>query len=108
MSAPAFADNASKHDKIVELIEIINLDSVVDAMYSSAQMIKDNRSVSSDLNPSEQTIVDKYYTKLLDLIKRELSWKKMQPDMVDIYAKYFQKQKLPICWHSTKLKQGRR
>lgn len=82
------ADN-TKQDKLIELVNVMDMDSMIDAMYSQMEIMMQNMSVEMGVKPSEQAIFDEYYSKMTLAMREEMNWQKMQPMVIDIYDKHF-------------------
>lgn len=93
-SGSVFADQASKQQKIDELINVMNMDAMVDSMYGQVEGMMKNMSAQMGVKPSEQAIFDKYYANMTNVLKTEMSWAKMQPMMVNVYDKHFDEQEI--------------
>jgi uncharacterized protein len=85
----AQADDDAKRKQLNELLELMNMSSIVDNMYSQLEPQLKSMSTQLGVKPSEQPIFDKYYGKMIQLMKDELSWKKMEPMILDVYSRNF-------------------
>ncbi|MDO6424897.1 DUF2059 domain-containing protein [Saccharophagus degradans] len=81
--------HAADEAKIKELIKMMDMDSIVEQMYSQMEGMMKNMSTELGVKPSEQALFDTYYEKMMGVMREEMSWKKMEPMIVDIYAKNF-------------------
>ncbi|WP_417362788.1 DUF2059 domain-containing protein [Gallaecimonas pentaromativorans] len=96
LSVNAYADNNDKtrHDKVVELIQLMNMDSLMDSMYAQMDNMMKGMSAKLDIKPSEQAIFDKYHKRMLDAAKETMGWKVMEPNIITIYERNFTDQQL--------------
>lgn len=93
-SSSLYAEQNTKQQKIDELINVMNLDSMVDSMYGQVEGMMKGMSDQMGVKPSEQAIFDKYYGDMTTVLKTEMSWAKMQPMMVNVYDKHFSEQEI--------------
>ncbi|KAA1158986.1 DUF2059 domain-containing protein [Pseudoalteromonas distincta] len=93
-SSSLYAEQSTKQQKIDELINVMNLDSMVDSMYGQVEGMMKGMSDQMGVKPSEQAIFDKYYGDMTTVLKTEMSWAKMQPMMVNVYDKHFSEQEI--------------
>lgn len=89
MSCSAFSSEESKRQQLNELMGLMNMSSMVDSMYSQIESQMKSMSTQMGVTPSEQVIFDKYYSKMTQLMKNEISWKKMEPAIMEIYSRNF-------------------
>ncbi|MDO3385810.1 DUF2059 domain-containing protein [Gilvimarinus sp. SDUM040013] len=89
MSSGLHASEESKREKLMELVNVMDMDSMVDAMYSQMESMMQNMSTEMGITPSEKPIFDEYYRKMTAVLKEEVSWQKMRPIAVDIYDRNF-------------------
>lgn len=88
-SCSAFSSEETKRQQLNELMDLMSMSSLVDSMYSQFEAQMKGMSAQMGVKPSEQVIFDKYYTKMIQLMKNEISWKKMEPAVMDIYNRNF-------------------
>lgn len=94
LSFSAYADSETKRAKLNELVNVMDMDSMVDQMYSQMELMMQNMSTQMGVQPSEQAIFDEYYNKMSFVIKEDMSWAKMEPLMVDIYSRNFSEKEI--------------
>ena len=68
-SGSVLADEATKQQKIDELINVMNMDAMVDSMYGQVEGMMKNMSAQMGVKPSEQAIFDKYYADMTNVLK---------------------------------------
>jgi hypothetical protein len=88
------AAQTAKQQKIDELVEVMDMDAMVDSMYSQVEGMMQNMSVQMGVKPDEKAIFDKYYADMTEVLKTKMSWQKMQPMMVNLYDKQFSEQEI--------------
>ena len=89
VSCSAFSSEETKRQQLDELMGLMNMSSMVDSMYSQFEAQMKGMSAQMGVTPSEQVIFDKYYSKMIQLMKTEISWKKMEPAVMDMYGRNF-------------------
>ncbi|WP_115718474.1 DUF2059 domain-containing protein [Gallaecimonas mangrovi] len=89
MAFTAHADQNSKQQKIDQLVKLMHMDKMVDAMTGSMEQMMGNLSRQLGVKPSEQPIFDRYHHKMMALMKEEMNWQKMEPMVASIYDKNF-------------------
>lgn len=107
-SSSLYAAQTPKQQKIDELINVMNMDSMVDSMYAQVEGMMKGMSDQMGVKPSEQAIFDKYYGDMTDVLKTEMSWAKMQPTMVNVYDKHFNEEEISdmLAFYKTKTGQA--
>ena len=93
-STSLYAAQTTKQQKIDELVEVMDMDAMVDSMYSQVEGMMQNMSVQMGVKPNEKPIFDKYYADMTKVLKTKMSWQKMQPMMVNLYDKQFSEQEI--------------
>ncbi|VUD64765.1 hypothetical protein TDB9533_03396 [Thalassocella blandensis] len=94
LTSNVFASEATKQEKLKELINVMDMDSMVDSMYSQMEVMMQNMSTEMGVQPEEQPIFDEYYSKMTMVMREEISWKKMKPTVLEIYDKNFSEQEI--------------
>jgi len=89
ISFPSFADDAAKKKSIEELMTIMNMDRMMDSMYSQMDQMFMKIARDSNVKQTEMPIVKKYMKKLAAVMKKEVSWEKMKQPITKIYMKHF-------------------
>ena len=72
-STNLYAAQTTKQQKIDELVEVMNMDAMVDSMYSQVEGMMQNMSVQMGVKPNEQPILDKYYADMTKVLKTKMS-----------------------------------
>ncbi|HEY0923723.1 DUF2059 domain-containing protein [Rheinheimera pacifica] len=83
------ADRNAKQEQLEEFVQIMNMDSVVDTMYSQMEVVMQNMSTQMGVQPSEQPIYDEYFSKMTNIMRETMSWEQMKPMVIDIYDRNF-------------------
>lgn len=89
VSSNVVAQENSKDQKLMELVDLMDMDSMVESMYSQMEVMMQNVATEMGVTPSEQPIFDEYYSKMTLVMRDEMSWKKMEPGVLDIYRRNF-------------------
>lgn len=93
-SVGVHADESSKQAKLSELVNVMDMDAMVESMYSQMEVLMQNMSTQMGVQASEQATFDKYYSQMITLLQDELSWEKMEPSVVDIYNRNFSEKEI--------------
>jgi len=88
------ADDVSKDKKLNELVNVMDMDSMIDSIYSQMEAMMQNMATQMGVQPDEQAIFDEYYKQMTQIIKEDMSWAKMEPLVVDIYRRNFTEKEL--------------
>lgn len=92
LASPAAAD--SKHERIAELMELMQLQSQFEQIQAQMRAMIDNMAPTSEVPAGEQEIIARYNQKMLDLSQETLGWRPLQAMMIDLYAAYFTEQEI--------------
>ncbi|TKB46005.1 DUF2059 domain-containing protein [Ferrimonas sediminicola] len=84
-----WVDPQSKQQMINELIDVMQMESSTDATYEQMDGMMKGLSAQMGIKPEEQPIYDRFYEKMTELFKEEVSWQKLSPVMVESYQKHF-------------------
>lgn len=88
------AQESTKHQKLNELIALMNMDSMMDSMYQQMGSIFKNMSKDIDIDEDDRPWLEEYHRKMVAIMREEMSWAKFQPIIVDIYANNFTEQEI--------------
>lgn len=87
---PAKADEASKRAKVEELFTVMHVsqmsDQIVAAVQKQMQASLHSRPGMDQLTPDQTRVVNEYEGKIMTLVNNSVSWKVLEPDMVNLYA----------------------
>ncbi len=94
----AHADEASKRAKIDEMFTVLKMDRTMKQLMNqgfnqSQQMVK-SLTGNQPLSAADQKLVDDYLTKSTTLITESLSWDKLKPAYIDLYAAAYSEQEV--------------
>lgn len=84
----AFADEASKNTKIEELLKLTNADRMVSQMFDQIKTMELSQ-LNKDVTPADRQAAQEVQDRILKLLQDTLSWDKMKPMMVKVYADTF-------------------
>lgn len=79
----------TKQALVQELLQIMDVDSTLDAVYVQMDSMMTNMSKELEVSESERAIFDDYYQSMNELMKEEVSWQKLEPTIVTIYSNQF-------------------
>lgn len=94
LASVAYADEPPEDEALQELSALMKMDKLVDSMYSQIEVMLQNMSTNMGVKPDEQTIFDEYYSKMVLVMKQEMSWEKFEKPLLGIYAKHFSAQEI--------------
>jgi len=63
-------------------------------MYSQMDIMLQNMSKELGVKPSEKVIFDEYYSKMINVMREEMSWAKMKEPMINIYLNNFNEKEI--------------
>jgi len=90
----SFADEQVDRASIEELLQVSNVKSMVDAMYGQMDQMLQQMSTQLQIEESERPIMEKFMSKVTDLIREEVSWEQMKGPIFEIYRKHFSEQEV--------------
>jgi hypothetical protein len=88
-SAPAFADDASKNAKIEEMMRVTHADRMIGQMLDQMKSMMPAQLAKMDLPADARRRSDELGQKMMALIADRLSWEKVKPSYIRIYADTF-------------------
>ncbi len=89
LSINAFAQEATKDEKLKELVNVMDMDSMLESMYSQMEIMMQNTATEMGVKPSEQPIFDEYYSKMTLVMRESMSWEKMESGVIALYGRNF-------------------
>jgi hypothetical protein len=98
LSVPsAHADEASRRAKAKEMLTLMHMDTTMSTMMDN--MTRQMSAMSKQLGgnaatPEQQARLDEFQKKMFTLIETQISWKSLEPDYIEIYAKNFTDEQL--------------
>ncbi len=97
------AENGVKRETVERLLNVLNAEKVIDAMYSQAGNVFANMTAQLGVKESEQEIFNRYMQKLSDAMMEDVSWSKMKEPMIDIYMKHYTEKEIQdlLAFYST-------
>jgi uncharacterized protein len=93
----AHADEASRRAKAQEMLTLLHMDRLMDQMMNGVteQMSAMTKQLGgNNLKPQDQAKIDEFQKKVFQLVQSQMSWKALEPDYIDIYAKNFTDEQL--------------
>lgn len=94
LSTHGYAHSETKQEKIAELVQVMDMDAMVDAMYAQMVPMMKNMSKEMGVTDAEGEIFDKYYDEMTTVLREEMSWAKMEPAVIEIYNKNFSEKEI--------------
>jgi hypothetical protein len=93
----ARADEASRRAKAQEMVSLLHMDSLmkqlVDTIHQQATA-NVQQLAGKSLTPENQAKVEDFQNRMFALIDSQMSWKAMEPDILDLYARTFTDEEL--------------
>jgi len=93
MGRVSFADEASKRAKIDEMFTLMQMQRTLDqlAEQQAAQMKKVMPALlqGQNISADDQKTVDAFMDRLSGMVRDSISWEKLKPQYVDLYAKTY-------------------
>ena len=83
------AQEKSDIDQIDELFDAMKASSMVDMMYQQIGGMMEGMQQQLNVTKDEMPIFEKYNNKMVDIMRTEMSWEKMEPDIRNIYLQNF-------------------
>jgi hypothetical protein len=93
-SVSASAETDSRREQVEDLLELMDASSIINSMYSQMDIMLQNMSKELGVKPSEQVIFDEYYSKMINVMREEMSWAKMKEPMINIYLNNFNEKEI--------------
>jgi hypothetical protein len=93
-ASPAFGDEASKNAKIEEMLTLTNASQMMGQVFEQMKAIEAAQLSKMDIPPDKRQAADQIQQKVLQLLQNSLSWEKLKPKMVEIYASTFTEQEI--------------
>jgi hypothetical protein len=95
---PLMADEASKAQKIEELLVLTKADKMIDQVFdqiNNAVMTQmSSPAMPADMDPQRKQMALDVQKQLMDLLRRKLAWDKMKPQYVRIYSESFSEEEV--------------
>jgi hypothetical protein len=95
---PLHADEASKRAKAGDLLTVLHIDQNLNSLLNqqSAQIQKGIANMSSQgkLTPPQQKDTDVFMQKVVGMVRDGISWQKVKPQFVELYASTYSEQDL--------------
>ena len=85
----AYAEKAVDKATVEELLEVTNVTSIVDTMYSEIDQMLEGLASQLGITEEEQPIFDKYVAKIKNSVKDQISWERMKDPMIELYMKHY-------------------
>ena len=90
----ANAEVSSHEEAAKRLLEVSRAEQIIDTMYESMgtqfEAMADQMGITEDLRP----VFDRHMERVIQVLREELTWEKMEPYMVDAYVQVYTEQEL--------------
>ena len=83
------AEGNVKRETVERLLSVMNVEKMIDSMYSQMDQMFVGMAKQLDIKESEQPIFDKFMLKVASAMREEMTWQKMKEPMIDIYIKHY-------------------
>jgi len=93
-SVSGSAETDSRREQVEDLLELMDASSIINSMYSQMDIMLQNMSKELGVKPSEKVIFDEYYSKMINVMREEMSWAKMKEPMINIYLNNFNEKEI--------------
>lgn len=94
LSFNTFAHGNSKEEKIHELVNVMDMDSMMKGIYAQMEAMMKNTSQQLEIKPSEQPIYDRYYQRMTQVMEKKMGWAQMEPMVIATYTKHFNEKEI--------------
>lgn len=84
----------TKRASVDELMQLMGVDAMVDTMYEQMEGMLQGMSEQMGVQPDEKEIFNSYNSKMVALMRKEMSWEKMKGPMTDIYVNNFSEEEI--------------
>jgi hypothetical protein len=88
------AQNDTEKDNLDKLFEAMQMDVMMDTMFSQMQSAYMEGMQDTELSSEELAVIEKYQGQVTDLMREELSWQAMSVDIKQIYRQNFTEQEI--------------
>lgn len=91
---PASAQDDSHLRAAKDLLSASNAEQMLDAVYTQFDAPFDNMAQQLSISEEQRPIFDRYRNRVIELVKEEMNWEKMEPRMAELYAEYYTEEEL--------------
>ncbi len=86
---PAYADEASHRKACEDLLKMMNVDKMMAPMYGQIKRTQMESMKNINIPEDMKDISDRYFERMNDLLKKEMSWDNLKGDFVNVYIEVF-------------------
>ncbi|WP_394246516.1 DUF2059 domain-containing protein [Vibrio profundi] len=101
------ASESTKQAIAKELMEVMDVDSLMDTMYTHVKNTMDNAAHQLNVTESERPLFTDYYQSVNQLMQDQLNWDILEPQFITIYDKNFTEDELSAMLEFYKTEQGK-
>ena len=94
LSSQASADEASRKAAALKLLEVSRAAEMIDMVYDSMQPQFEAMAEQIGIDEAQRPIFDRHMARVIEVLREELNWEKMEPYMIDAYAEVYTEQEL--------------
>ncbi len=85
----ANAEKSVQRETVERLLEVMHAEQIITTMYSQIDQMFAGIAKNLGVKESEQEIFNKFMSKVVAAMKKEMTWQKMKDPMIDIYIKHY-------------------
>lgn len=94
ISSHASADEASRKAAALKLLEASRASEMMEAVYDSMQPQFEAMAEQMGIDEAQRPVFDRHMVRVFEVMREEMNWEKMEPYMIDAYAKVYTEQEL--------------
>ena len=84
-----YAENNVNRKTVEELLEIMNVQSMIDSMNFEIAKMFEGLSTQLNIKENEREIFDYYVNKVNNITREEMTWENLKEPMIQIYMKHY-------------------
>lgn len=90
----AIGDESSHEAAARELFEVSDAEAMIDTIYDSMQPQFAAMAERMDIDESHRPIFDRHMVRVMDVLREEFNWEKMEPHMISAYVQVYSEEEL--------------
>ena len=87
-------DDAQRRLRVEQLLDLIDADLMIDNVYDQMNQVMAQTADQMKIQPGERAVLDRYHSRVTELLKSDFSWEKLKPPMIDLYLKHYSDQEI--------------
>ena len=88
-SSSLYANTQTQQDPIEEMFVAMDAESTMDVIYQQMGSVFERIQQQMNISKDEAFIFEKYNAQMIEIMRTEMSWDKMKPDMINLYKQNF-------------------